>query len=64
MEAHQLRVITEKDELDAKIGKLAIFIENTVTFGGLPEAERMRLYAQYRAMVEYSTILGERIEAF
>jgi hypothetical protein len=61
---HQQRVLDEKAELDVKISKLAAFIGNSITFGGLPEAERMRLYAQHRVMVEYSSILRERIAEF
>lgn len=65
---HQQRVVIEKAELDDKIGKLAAFIATFdkpfSVFGGLPEPERMRLYAQHRAMVAYSTILAERIAAF
>lgn len=65
---HQLRVCEEKDELDDKIGKLAFFIDSfqkpNSVFAMLPEPERNRLYAQHRAMVMYSTILGERIAAF
>jgi hypothetical protein len=67
LEPHQLRLIDEKDALDDKIAKLAFFIgsfdkPNSV-FAGLPEPERQRLYAQHRAMVTYSAILGERINA-
>jgi hypothetical protein len=65
---HQLRVIDEKAELDARIEKLSTFIGDIGSFGPvfqtLPDAERMRLYAQYRVMREYSDILGERIAAF
>lgn len=65
---HQQRVLDEKADLDRKIAALAKFIDPfpspNVIFGGLPESERMRLYAQHRAMVTYSTILGERIAAF
>lgn len=68
MQPHQQRVVDEKIELDAKISALTNFIGtarvgNNV-FGGLPERERMRLYGQRRAMVEYSAILGERISDF
>ena len=64
----QQRVVYEKAELDEKITKLAAFIETFSApfsvFGALPEPERYRLYAQHRAMVAYSAILGERIAAF
>lgn len=65
---HQQRVVDEKAELDEKIARLSAFIESFSApfsiFGGLLEPERQRLYAQHRAMVTYSTILGERIAAF
>jgi hypothetical protein len=64
MQPHQQRVIDEKVELDKKISGLSMFMEKPGMFGGLPELERMRLFAQRRVMVEYSNILGERIAAF
>lgn len=68
LQPHQQRVVHEKAELDEKIDKLAGFIgtfdKPYSLFAGLPEPERQRLYAQHRAMVTYSTILGERIAAF
>lgn len=68
LQLHLQRVVTEKAELDEKIDKLAAFIETFdkpfSVFAMLPEPERQRLYAQRRAMVTYSAILGERIAAF
>lgn len=68
MQPHQQRVVDEKSELDEKISKLATFIATfdkpMSVFAMLSEPERQRLYAQHRAMVEYSTILGERIANF
>jgi hypothetical protein len=64
MQPHQQRVVDEKVELDTKIAGLSLFMERPIIFGGLPELERMRLFAQRRVMVEYSNILGERISAF
>lgn len=67
MQPHQQRVADEKTELDVKIAALAGFINDSspgARFLTLAEAERMRLYAQHRAMVAYSAILGERIAAF
>jgi hypothetical protein len=60
---HQQRVLDEKAELDIKIAALGKFIES-VTFGGLKEPERLRMFAQHRVMVEYSSILRDRIAAF
>lgn len=68
MPPHQQRVVQEKVELDVKISALFAFIESynagISKFAALPEPERMRLYAQHRAMVAYSCILAERIAAF
>jgi hypothetical protein len=68
MEPHQQRVVDEKAELDKKIEALAAFISTFdkpySIFAMLSEPERMRLYMRHRAMVQYSTILGERIAAF
>lgn len=61
---HQQRVVDERAALDVKTWALKTFIEGSPIFCGLPEAERMRLYAQHRAMVTYLTILDERIAAF
>lgn len=68
MQPHQQRVVDEKAELDTKIGALSSFIgtfekPNSI-FASLSEPERNRLYAQHRVMVEYSSILSERIAAF
>lgn len=60
----QQRVIDEKADLDAKIMKLADFIVQTPAFKELPVLERSRLHRQHMAMITYSGILKERIEAF
>jgi len=60
---HQKRVIDEKRELDERKDKLAAFFETT-TFAQLDDSEQGRLHAQHAAMVDYSRVLGERIEAF
>lgn len=64
MKPHQQRVVDEKKELDDKIDKLVKFIYGGNVFSDLPEEEQARLMRQHLAMVEYSTILGERIDAF
>jgi hypothetical protein len=68
MQPHQQRVVDEKSDLDGRIEKLATFIGDIGEFGPifrtLPDAERMRLYHQYRVMRELSDVLGERIAAF
>ena len=60
---HQQRVITEKQELDAKLTKLGFFLESD-TFANLNIVERGQLHRQYQSMSEYSKILGERINYF
>ncbi len=63
MKPHQERVVTEKQELDAKLEKLAAFIIGDI-FPTLPDAEQSQLQRQRNAMEDYSEILGERITAF
>jgi hypothetical protein len=64
MKPHELRVITEKSELDVKKLALAQFICNNPTYRTLRPEERSRLNRQLEAMALYSNILGERIAAF
>ncbi len=63
MEPHQERVVAEQNELNIKIGKLRIFLDG-MTFQALASAEREWLRRQLDVMTAYSSILGERIEAF
>jgi hypothetical protein len=63
MEAHQAKVMAEKEKLDSKIERLRAFIAGD-TFGGLSEAERRRLRRQEAIMGLYSDVLNERIIAF
>lgn len=63
MQPHQERVVTEKTELDERLGKLTSFFE-TQTFAGLANAEQARLSRQAAVMREYSDVLAERIAAF
>lgn len=60
---HQQRVVDEKEALDAKIKNLVAFLPSALCLS-LPFEERSRLSQQERVMHLYSTILGERIEAF
>ena len=60
---HQQRVVTEKADLDERLGRLFAFFQ-TQTFEALPEAERSRLRNQARFMDGYSAVLQERIAAF
>lgn len=60
----QQRVIDEKAALDANIAKLADFIVFSPTYKILGSAEKDRLNRQHAAMLTYSGVLRERIEAF
>lgn len=60
---HQKRVVDEKCELDERKQKLEAFFD-TPTFAQLDHEEQGRMHAQHDAMVAYSRILGDRIEAF
>ena len=63
MQPHQQRVVTEKEELDAKIAALDGFIGGDI-FAGLDNGEQDRLVRQYKHMAQYSAVLGERISNF
>lgn len=59
--AYQVRVIEEKQELDAKLEKLKAFLGSPVEI----EKEALNLLKQQEsAMDVYSRVLGERIKLF
>lgn len=60
---HELRVVSEKDELDVRIGKLIEFIEGPI-FVGLSLQEQSNLKIQASIMFAYSAILEQRIVNF
>lgn len=60
---HQIRVIAERADLDARAERLRNFIMGD-TFAGLPPDEQHRLRRQRMLMDELSAVLGERIAAF
>jgi hypothetical protein len=60
---HQQRVVAEKAELDEKTQKLEAFVQGPNS-AAVPKHERARLLGQLGVMKLYSSILGERIEAF
>lgn len=62
MKPHQLRVVSEKDELDNKLNKLIGFIKGD-TFQLLDRSLQSLLTIQRDAMTLYSNILDERIAA-
>ena len=61
---HQQRVIDERDELNEKLLKLQDFISSSSVFENLADEEKSRLLSQCKAMVEYWSILDERISNF
>lgn len=60
---YQERVIKEKQELDAKLDKLAVFLKS-VRLKTMSEDEQERMHRQFVIMNEYSEILDERIKFF
>jgi len=66
MQPHEERVVIEKQELDAKLGKLKTFCfgDNNRTFQDLAPEDRDLLETQYTVMEQYSEILGKRIARF
>lgn len=63
MNPHQIRVISEKTELDERLKKLIVFFDNPI-YVSLPIDEQDRLKRQADHMTNYSVVLGERIAAF
>lgn len=59
----QQRVVIEKEELNEKIKSLAAFIA-TEPFSDLAPAEQDRLQRQLDVMIQYRSILTERIVAW
>jgi hypothetical protein len=60
---HEARVIAEKTELDVRVFALEQFSYSD-EFKILPEAEKIRIQHQHKAMQEYLKMLIERIAAF
>lgn len=63
MQPYQQRVVDERAELEDKISKLAAF-RKTDLHKSLDAVDRELLKQQFRAMMRYSNILGERIVRF
>ena len=63
MQDFQLRVVEEKEQLDAKREALGNF-KNSKFFELLPWQEQERLNTQAHLMTMYSAVLGERINNF
>jgi len=60
---YQERVIKEKQELDAKREKLAVFLKSG-RLKTMSEDEQERIRRQFVIMNRYTEILGERIKFF
>jgi hypothetical protein len=63
LQPYQVRVAAEQADLVVKISRLRVFIASPV-FAAIYAGEQDRLQTQLAAMLDYSRILGERIEAF
>lgn len=63
MQAHELRVVSEKKELDERLVKLVKFTCSDM-FTSLDDAEKDRLVLQQNLMMHLSNVLGCRIKAF
>ena len=63
MQAHQERVVAEKEELDGKIDRLDNF-RASPTFGTLAEEDQNLLFKQLGIMRSYSEVLASRIDRF
>ena len=65
MQPHQIRVVTERDDLAVKIEALGTFIDNqNPVFKNLDIEDQFLLKQQLTIMVEYHRILDARINRF
>lgn len=63
MQAHQERVMIERDDLALKIARLESFLTGGI-FSTLPVEEQTRLMEQHGHMKKYHDVLFKRISAF
>lgn len=63
MKDHEVRVVSEKAELDDKITKLVCFMMSD-TYSSMPPVDQGLLMVQVRSMKMYSECLSDRIERF
>ena len=61
MEPWQERLMTERDELADKLGKLKVFLENEENLKPIANNDVALLMAQKYAMMQYLDILNTRI---
>lgn len=64
LQPHQQRVVTERDELAARLKGLTTFIDLNATFSSLPKREQELLQQQEVIMRNYVTVLDQRIRGF
>jgi hypothetical protein len=64
LQAHQQRIVDEKNALDIKIKALENFMENNPFYLTMDEHEALLLHEQLEFMTGYSATLGKRIELF
>jgi hypothetical protein len=64
MKDYQQRVVDEKKELDRKTAALSAFLDDDNSVQIVPPDEWERMSRQQKIMVQYSMVLGERIENF
>ena len=64
MEDYQKRVVEEQKELNKKLDKLTVFVEESEVYPLLDKDERDRLLSQLAYMEGYNAVLLERINVF
>lgn len=64
LQPHQQRVVVERDELNDRLAKLAVFLDNEETPARVGLEEFGRLSIQKHVMAAYLAILNERISNF
>jgi hypothetical protein len=64
LEPHQERVLDEYAELDERLEKLHVYIEDAPIFWSLNKVDQRLLFDQRAAMTVYRDILRERIKNF
>ncbi len=64
LQPHQQRVVAERDELNDRLAKLAVFLDNEETPARVGLDEFGRLSIQKHVMAAYLAILNERIANF
>jgi len=61
---HKNRITVEKTELEEKVLKLSIFIDDNELFEKLSDDEQNLLVSQFHSMKKYLAILNKRLSLF